>query len=175
MWCVQSLHINQQSIVNPRLTFQPLQTYFKTEYQRYDAFIYIKKKDNLIYSFSDNNWFFQLPSLLIMVFELIFIFRSPQFKFNFWQDIALKLFIFKTNLIQSVQGTQKRAFRAIRRTKNTTVGSRRGSPSLLKDDSQGQGQRITFGLVDIRWGLTWSSLSPTVLIRFFLVWYCSDH
>lgn len=96
-----------------------------------------KKKDNLIYSFSDNNWFFQLPSLLIMVFELIFIFRSPQFKFNFWQDIALKLFIFKTNLIQSVQGTQKRAFRAIRRTKNTTVGSSRGSPSLLKDDSQG--------------------------------------
>lgn len=100
-------------------------------------YIYIKKKDNLIYSFSDNNWFFQLPSLLIMVFELIFIFRSPQFKFNFWQDIALKLFIFKTNLIQSVQGTQKRAFRAIRRTKNTTVGSSRGSPSLLKDDSQG--------------------------------------
>lgn len=29
--------------------------------------------------------------------------------------------------------------------------------------------------MDIRWGLTWSSLSPTVLIRFFLVWYCSDH
>lgn len=106
----------------------------------------IKKKDNLIYSFSDNNWFFQLPSLLIMVFELIFIFRSPQFKFNFWQDIALKLVIFKTNLIQSVQGTQKRVFRAIRRNKNTTVGSSRGSPSLLKDDSQGLGQRITFGL-----------------------------
>lgn len=105
-----------------------------------------KKKDNLIYSFSDNNWFFQLPSLLIMVFELIFIFRSPQFKFNFWQDIALKLVIFKTNLIQSVQGTQKRVFRAIRRNKNTTVGSSRGSPSLLKDDSQGLGQRITFGL-----------------------------
>lgn len=106
----------------------------------------IKKKDNLIYSFSDNNWFFQLPSLLIMVFELIFIFRSPQFKFNFWQDIALKLVIFKTNLIQSVQGTQKRVFRAIRRNKNTTVGSSRGSPSLLKDDGQGLGQRITFGL-----------------------------
>lgn len=106
----------------------------------------IKKKDNLIYSFSDNNWFFQLPSLLIMVFELIFIFRSPQFKFNFWQDIALKLVIFKTNLIQSVQGTQKRVFRAISRNKNTTVGSSRGSPSLLKDDSQGLGQRITFGL-----------------------------
>lgn len=81
-----------------------------------------------------------------MVFELIFIFRSPQFKFNFWQDIALKLFIFKTNLIQSVQGTQKRVFRAIRRNKNNTVGSSRGSPSLLKDDSQGLGQRITFGL-----------------------------
>lgn len=96
-----------------------------------------KKKDNLIYSFSDNNWFFQLPSLLIMVFELIFIFRSPQFEFNFWQDIALKLFIFKTNLIQSVWGTQKRAFRAIRRNKNTTVGSNRGSSSLLKGDSQG--------------------------------------
>lgn len=138
---------------------------FKMEHQRYDTFSLRINDDNL-YSFYENLWLFQLPGLLIMVIELFFIFSRPPVQIpslaRNWTWIYLYLNInwsiaceiLKTGIL--CDKTKKKKFHCL---------IQRCSPSLLKDDSKRQCQRITFG----------SLLSPMLLFRFFLVGYCSDH